>query len=81
MPTKRSLSLEKKGEPETEEILDAKLNTLLSAMSRMSHTQQKLSQTLNLLRRSNNRIETRVNKPLAENSNEKPAAAANDPSS
>lgn len=78
MPIKKSISLKQKGELESDEKLEEKLDALLLAVSKLAHAQSKLGKSVSMLRRANARIEMRVNQK-GEGSGQKVDAPANTP--
>ena len=64
MPIKKSVSLKQKGEQEADEMLEGKLDLLLSALAKMNSSQSKLGKSVNMLRRANARIELKVNQKV-----------------
>jgi uncharacterized protein (DUF342 family) len=71
MPIKKSVSLKQKGEMETDEKLEEKLDALLLAVSKMNLSHGKLSKSLVALRRANARIEMKVNQKADEGASAK----------
>lgn len=60
LPIKKSVSLHQRGDNEAEEREDFKLDILIDAIAKLNRNQYAINKTVNILRRSNGRIEMKL---------------------
>jgi hypothetical protein len=67
MPVKSSVSLEQRGKEDAGELLEAKLDGVLSALTKINLSQSSLGRSVNLLRRANARLESKMDNQTGDN--------------